>query len=101
MRALRPRKVELTARERPSSCAACFAGRRRRGSEMQNEIVRFGEFDANLTTGELYFRGIRRSIEYRAFQLFSLLIRRPGELVTNGEAFGCCCRRCSSRRSPP
>lgn len=52
---------------------------------MQNEIVRFGEFDANLTTGELYFRGIRRSIEYRAFQLFSLLIRRPGELVTNGE----------------
>ncbi|PYU97882.1 MAG: hypothetical protein DMG26_20150 [Acidobacteria bacterium] len=55
------------------------------GSEMQNEIVRFGEFDANLTTGELYFRGIRRSMEYRAFQLFSLLVRQPGELVTNGE----------------
>ena len=52
---------------------------------MQNEIVRFGEFDANLTTGELYFRGIRRSMEYRAFQLFSLLVRQPGELVTNGE----------------
>ena len=55
------------------------------GCEMQNEIVRFGGFDANLTTGELYFRGIRRSVEYRAFQLLSLLIGRPGELLTNGE----------------
>jgi DNA-binding winged helix-turn-helix (wHTH) protein len=52
---------------------------------MENKIVRFGEFDANLTTGELYFRGARRALEYRAFQLFALLVRRPGELVTNGE----------------
>lgn len=45
-------------------------------------IVRFGQFHADLETGELYKRGVRVRLQGQPFQVFAILLEHPGELVT-------------------
>src|SRR5665213_408995 len=46
---------------------------------------RFGVFEADSTTGELRRRGIRVKLHSQPFQLFFLLLDRPGEVLTREE----------------
>jgi len=46
---------------------------------------RFGSFEVDLRTGDLRKQGIRIRIEGQPFQILSLLLERPGELVTREE----------------
>jgi Tol biopolymer transport system component/DNA-binding winged helix-turn-helix (wHTH) protein len=50
-----------------------------------NGIVRFGPFEANLSTQELYKFGTRLRVPNQSFQILALLLERPGELVTREE----------------
>lgn len=45
------------------------------------KIVRFGVFEADLSTGELRKNGSRVRLQEQPFQVLSLLLERPGEMV--------------------
>jgi Tol biopolymer transport system component/DNA-binding winged helix-turn-helix (wHTH) protein len=47
--------------------------------------VRFGLFEANLETGELHKSGIRVRLQAQPFRILSMLLERPGEVVTREE----------------
>lgn len=47
--------------------------------------VRFGLFQVNLHTGELWKNGSKIKLEGQPFQILTLLLERPGELVTRDE----------------
>ena len=47
--------------------------------------LKFGPFEANLSTGELLRNGSKVPIQQKPFDLLVLLLRRPGELVTRAE----------------
>jgi TolB-like protein/DNA-binding winged helix-turn-helix (wHTH) protein/Flp pilus assembly protein TadD len=49
------------------------------------EVIRFGVFEANTVTGELRKHGLRIKLQEQPFQVLSLLVARPGELVTREE----------------
>jgi len=51
----------------------------------QNAIVRFGPFEANLSTQELQKFGTRLRVPNQSFQVLALLLERPGQLVTREE----------------
>lgn len=51
----------------------------------QSDVVRFGAYEADLRTGELRKHGVRVKLQEQPFQLLSLLLERPGELVTREE----------------
>jgi len=51
----------------------------------QNAIVRFGPFEANLSTQELQKFGTRLRVPNQSFQVLALLLDRPGQLVTREE----------------
>src|ERR1022692_4097756 len=46
---------------------------------------RFGLFEADATTGELRRQGIRVRLNAQPFQVLSMLLERPGELLTREE----------------
>ncbi|MCP5114949.1 MAG: winged helix-turn-helix transcriptional regulator, partial [bacterium] len=48
-------------------------------------IVRFGVFEVDFAAAELRKRGRRVKLEAQPFQVLSVLVRRPGELVTREE----------------
>lgn len=48
-------------------------------------LVRFGLFEANLATGELFKNGVRVKLQEQPFRLLAMLLERPGELVTRDE----------------
>lgn len=48
-------------------------------------LVRFGAFEADLTTGELRRMGVRVAIQEQPFQVLIALVERPGALVTREE----------------
>jgi TolB-like protein/DNA-binding winged helix-turn-helix (wHTH) protein/tetratricopeptide (TPR) repeat protein len=48
-------------------------------------MARFGPFMANLHTGELWKDGIRIKLQIQPFQILSMLLERPNELVTREE----------------
>jgi DNA-binding winged helix-turn-helix (wHTH) protein/TolB-like protein len=48
-------------------------------------LVRFGEFSANLHSGELWKDGIRIKLQIQPFQILSILLERPNELVAREE----------------
>src|ERR1700730_3084992 len=50
-----------------------------------NHIVRFGEFELNLRTGELRANGHRIILQEKPFQLLTALLERPGEMVSREE----------------
>jgi len=47
--------------------------------------VRFGDFEADLKTGELWRNGGRVRVQEQPFQVLAVLLERPGELVTRDE----------------
>jgi hypothetical protein len=49
------------------------------------EVIRFGVFEADTLTGELRKHGLRIKLQEQPFQVLSLLLARPGELVTREE----------------
>src|SRR3981189_1363044 len=48
-------------------------------------IIRFGNFELNLHTGELRQRGQKVKLQEQPLQLLAALLERPGELVTREE----------------
>jgi DNA-binding winged helix-turn-helix (wHTH) protein/Tol biopolymer transport system component len=48
-------------------------------------VIRFGIFEANLRSGELRKSGIRIKLHDQPFQILTMLLERPGELVTREE----------------
>ena len=48
-------------------------------------IVRFGPFELDLRSGELRKSGARVSLQDQPLQILSVLLQRPGELVTREE----------------
>lgn len=52
---------------------------------MPNGRVRFGEFEADLTSGELWRGGVHVAVQDLPFRLLAALLERPGELVTRAE----------------
>ena len=49
------------------------------------EVIRFGVFEVDTVTGELRKHGLRIKLQEQPFQVLSLLLARPGELVTREE----------------
>lgn len=52
---------------------------------IQSKIVRFGLFEADLEQRELRKSGVRVKLHDQPFQILTLLIERPGEVVTREE----------------
>src|SRR5246127_2244130 len=50
-------------------------------ASLQYRRVRFGAFEADLSTCELFKRGIRIKIQDQPFQILAVMLERPGELV--------------------
>jgi len=48
-------------------------------------LVRFGPFEADVKTGELWNSGTRVRLQEQPFQVLAMLLARPGELVTREE----------------
>src|ERR1700679_3481445 len=46
---------------------------------------RFGVFEADSATGELRRKGVRVKLHSQPFQVLSMLLERPGEMVTREE----------------
>jgi len=55
------------------------------GSHQHASILRFGTFELDLRSGELRKNGSRVSVQDQPLQILSLLLERPGELVTREE----------------
>ena len=53
--------------------------------KMSAEVIRFGVFEVDTVTGELRKHGLRIKLQEQPFQVLSLLLARPGELVTREE----------------
>jgi DNA-binding winged helix-turn-helix (wHTH) protein/Tol biopolymer transport system component len=51
-------------------------------SDRPSRIVRFGLFEANLETRELWKRGVRIPLQGQPFQVLAILLEHPAELVT-------------------
>jgi TolB-like protein/DNA-binding winged helix-turn-helix (wHTH) protein/Flp pilus assembly protein TadD len=49
------------------------------------QCVRFGVFEVNLGSGELRKHGIKIKLQQKPFQILTLLMERPGDLVTREE----------------
>jgi DNA-binding winged helix-turn-helix (wHTH) protein/Tol biopolymer transport system component len=50
-----------------------------------NSVVRFGLFEADLQTGELHRNGTKVRLQEQPFQILTLLLQKPGEVVTREE----------------
>lgn len=46
------------------------------------DVVRFGNFEADLSTGELRRNGFKVRLQEQPFQILATLLERPGEVVT-------------------
>jgi len=54
-------------------------------SENTKGFIRFGVFEVNLRAGELRRQGVKVKLQEQPFQVFAMLLERPGELVTREE----------------
>ncbi|MFN0170157.1 MAG: winged helix-turn-helix domain-containing protein [Bryobacteraceae bacterium] len=52
---------------------------------MESRIVKFGAFQADLDSGELYRDGIRLKLGGQPFEVLETLVSRPGKVVTRDE----------------
>jgi DNA-binding winged helix-turn-helix (wHTH) protein/tetratricopeptide (TPR) repeat protein len=55
------------------------------GEQNQNPVVRFGVFEARLSSGELSKHGLRIRVPGQPFKILAILLERPGEVVTRDE----------------
>jgi DNA-binding winged helix-turn-helix (wHTH) protein len=51
----------------------------------QSRALRFGDFEVDLRSGELRKAGVKQKFGGQPFQVLSLLLERPGEVVTREE----------------
>jgi len=51
-------------------------------------LVRFGAFSANLQSGELWKEGVRIRLQTQPFQILSMFLERPNELITREDLQG-------------
>src|SRR5437762_1952193 len=51
-------------------------------TEQQKAIHRFGVFELDTRTGELRKHGVRLKLQQQPLQVLSMLVERPGEVVT-------------------
>jgi Tol biopolymer transport system component/DNA-binding winged helix-turn-helix (wHTH) protein len=51
----------------------------------ESRIIRFGDFELDLQTGELSQNGTRQLLPQQPFRILEALTRQPGELVTRGQ----------------
>src|SRR5713226_10072128 len=49
------------------------------------EILRFGVFEVDLRSGEMYRHGIRLKLQDQPFQVLALLLEHSGDVVTREE----------------
>jgi DNA-binding winged helix-turn-helix (wHTH) protein len=54
-------------------------------SQATRRLVRFGVFEADLQTGELRKNGVRLKFSGQPFQVLSILLEHPGDVVTREE----------------
>src|SRR5690242_10324819 len=54
-------------------------------SHLSAEVVRFGEYEANLCSRELRRDGVILRLPDQSFEVLAMLLERPGELVTREE----------------
>ena len=54
-------------------------------TERQLRLVRFGDFEIDLRSGELRKSGVKQKFGGQPFQVLSILLERPGEVVTREE----------------
>jgi Tol biopolymer transport system component/DNA-binding winged helix-turn-helix (wHTH) protein len=54
-------------------------------TEPQVRLLRFGDFEVDLRTGELRKGGVRLKFGGQPFQVLSILLERPGDVVTREE----------------
>ena len=50
-----------------------------------SEILRFGTFEVDVRAGELRKQGKRIKLQEQPFQVLTVLVQRPGEVVTREE----------------
>ena len=55
------------------------------GSTPQIRRIRFGAFDVDLVSNEIFKRGIRIKLQDQPFQILTVLLQRPGELILREE----------------
>jgi DNA-binding winged helix-turn-helix (wHTH) protein/tetratricopeptide (TPR) repeat protein len=55
------------------------------GAPAQTRRMRFGAFEVDLRAGEVYKHGIRLKLQDQPFQVLSLLLEHPGDVVTREE----------------
>jgi transposase len=48
-------------------------------------LIRFGVFEADLEAGELRKQGLKIKLQEQPFQILTLLLARPGQVVTRDE----------------
>ena len=53
--------------------------------ERQLRLLRFGDFEADLRSGELRKDGVKLKFSGQPFQVLTILLERPGEVVTREE----------------
>src|SRR5450432_3159728 len=51
-------------------------------TELQHQLLRFANFEVDLQTGELRKAGMKLRFGGQPFQVLSILLERPGEVVT-------------------
>jgi TolB-like protein/DNA-binding winged helix-turn-helix (wHTH) protein/Flp pilus assembly protein TadD len=49
------------------------------------DVIRFGSFEVDCRSGELFKRGHKLKLPHQSFQILAMLLERPGELVTREE----------------
>jgi DNA-binding winged helix-turn-helix (wHTH) protein len=49
------------------------------------EILRFGTFEVDVRSGELRKQGVRIKLQEQPFHVLTVLLQRPGEVVTREE----------------
>jgi Tol biopolymer transport system component/DNA-binding winged helix-turn-helix (wHTH) protein len=54
-------------------------------TQARGRVVRFGEFEADLQTGELRKNGLKLKFSGQPFQVLAILLERPSEVVTRDE----------------
>jgi len=55
------------------------------GSRPTHTVISFGPFEADLQTQELKKQGVRLRLPGQSFQILSMLLERPGELISREE----------------
>jgi DNA-binding winged helix-turn-helix (wHTH) protein len=55
------------------------------GEARSPAILRFGTFEVDLRAGELHKQGVRIKLQEQPFRVLTVLLQRPGEVVTREE----------------